>query len=51
MLNFLSLRLTTLQKLTIVKPFEIETSANYMIEAWYYNSSTAKLVPTVVKFS
>ena len=31
--------------------FNIEASAHYMIEAWYYNSSTAKLVPTVVKFS
>lgn len=30
--------------------FSIETSANYMIEAWHYNSSTAKLVPAVVKY-
>lgn len=30
--------------------FSIETSANYVIEAWHYNSSTAKLVPAAVKF-
>ena len=30
--------------------FNIETSANYMIEAWYYNTSTKKLVPTAVKY-
>ena len=30
--------------------FDIETAANYMIEAWYYNTSTAKLVPTAVKY-
>lgn len=25
-------------------------SANYMVEAWYYNSDTKKLIPTAVKF-
>lgn len=30
--------------------FNIETSANYMIEAWHYDSSNKKLVPTVVKY-
>lgn len=30
--------------------FNIEASANYMIEAWIYNSGTQKLVPTAVKF-
>lgn len=31
--------------------FDITESAHYMIEAWSYNSSTKKLVPTAVKFS
>lgn len=31
--------------------FKIETSAHYMIEAWYYNSSTQKLIPTAVKYA
>lgn len=30
--------------------FNIEASAHYMIEAWHYNSSIAKLVPAVVKY-
>lgn len=30
--------------------FSIVSSEAYMIEAWYYNSSTAKLVPTAVKY-
>ncbi|MEE3440587.1 hypothetical protein [Ruminococcus sp.] len=30
--------------------FNIEASANYMIEAWTYNSGTQKLVPAAVKF-
>ena len=30
--------------------FNIETSAHYMIEAWTYNSSANKLIPTAVKF-
>ena len=30
--------------------FNIEASAYYMIEAWNYNSTAAKLVPTAVKF-
>lgn len=30
--------------------FNIEASANYMIEAWIYNSSVEKLIPTAVKF-
>ena len=30
--------------------FNIEASANYMIEAWTYNSSANKLIPTAVKF-
>ena len=28
----------------------IEVSANYMVEAWSYNSCTKKLIPTAVKF-
>lgn len=31
--------------------FNIEASANYMIEAWSYNSSSNKLIPTVVKYA
>lgn len=31
--------------------FDITESANYMIEAWYYNSSTQKLIPTAVKYA
>ena len=31
--------------------FNIEASATYMVEAWYYNSSGNKLVPAVVKYS
>lgn len=30
--------------------FNIEASANYMIEAWIYNSSIEKLIPTAVKY-
>ena len=30
--------------------FNIETLANYMIEAWYYNNSSNKLIPTAVKY-
>lgn len=30
--------------------FNIEASANYMIEAWSYNSSAKKLIPAAVKF-
>ena len=30
--------------------FNIEASAKYMVEAWYYNSSDKKLVPAVVKY-
>lgn len=30
--------------------FNIETAAHYMIEAWSYNSSNNKLVPTAVKY-
>ena len=30
--------------------FNIEASANYMVEAWIYNSDTKKLVPTAVKY-
>ena len=30
--------------------FNITASANYMIEAWTYNSVTNKLIPTAVKF-
>lgn len=30
--------------------FNIEASANYMIEAWSYNSSVEKLIPTAVKY-
>ena len=31
--------------------FNIEALANYMIEAWYYNSSIEKLIPTAVKYA
>ena len=31
--------------------FNIEALANYMIEAWYYNSSVEKLIPTAVKYA
>lgn len=30
--------------------FNIETLANYMIEAWSYNSVTNKLISTAVKY-
>lgn len=30
--------------------FNIETSAHYMVEAWSYNSTAKKFVPTAVKF-
>ena len=30
--------------------FDIEASAYYMIEAWIYNKSSNKLVPTAVKY-
>lgn len=30
--------------------FNIEASANYMIEAWSYNNSSKKLVPAAVKY-
>ena len=30
--------------------FDITESAHYMIEAWYYNTSTKKLVPTAVNY-
>lgn len=30
--------------------FNIEASTYYMIEAWSYNSSTEKLIPTAVKY-
>ena len=29
--------------------FNITLSENYMVEAWYYNSDTKKLIPTAVK--
>ena len=29
--------------------FNIEASANYMIEAWHYDSTNKKLIPTAVK--
>lgn len=31
--------------------FNITASANYMIEAWTYNSVTNKLIPTAVKYA
>lgn len=30
--------------------FSIEASATYMVEAWTYNSSANKLIPTAVKY-
>ena len=31
--------------------FTIEASAVYMVEAWYFNSSTQKLIPAAVKYA
>ena len=31
--------------------FNIEASANYMVEAWIFNSGTQKLIPTAVKYA
>ena len=44
----ISLGFLTNKKTTFT--FNIETLANYMVEAWFYNSGTNKLVPTAVKF-
>ena len=30
--------------------FSILSSEYYMVEAWYYNSSTGKLIPAAVKY-
>lgn len=30
--------------------FTIVSGANYMVEAWYYNSSSDKLVPAIVRY-
>ena len=30
--------------------FNMEASANYMVEAWYFNNSSKKLVPAAVKY-
>ena len=40
----------TISNKTTAFTFNIEASANYMIEAWIYNSSANKLIPTAVKF-
>ena len=42
--------LGSLSNKTTAFVFNISISEHYMIEAWYYNSSTAKLVPTAVKY-
>ena len=44
----ISLGFLTNKKTTFT--FNIETLANYMVEAWYYNSNANKLVPAVVKY-
>ena len=46
-----SISLGTPSNETTAFTFKIEASANYMIEAWYYNSSTQKLIPTAVKYA
>ena len=44
----ISLGFLTNKKTTFT--FNIETLANYMVEAWYYNSVTNKLISTAVKY-
>ena len=45
-----SISFGVLSNTTTAFTFNIEASANYMIEAWIYNSSVEKLIPTAVKF-
>ena len=43
--------LGTLINKTTAFTFNIEASAHYMIEAWIYNSTNKKLIPTAVKYA
>lgn len=45
-----SISFGVLSNTTTAFTFNIEASANYMIEAWIYNSSVKKLIPTAVKY-
>ena len=45
-----SISFGVLSNTTTAFTFNIEASANYMIEAWYYNSNTKKLIPAAVKY-
>ena len=45
-----SISFGVLSNTTTAFTFNIEASANYMIEAWIYNSSVEKLIPTAVKY-
>ncbi|WP_296028175.1 hypothetical protein [uncultured Treponema sp.] len=40
----------SLSNKTTAFTFNITASANYMIEAWSYNNSSKKLIPTAVKY-
>ena len=40
----------TLTNKTTAFTFTIVSGANYMVEAWYYNSSSYKLVPAIVRY-
>ena len=46
--NFLNS--TPMNKKTAFKFQSMPKSANYLVEAWYYNSDTKKLIPTAVKY-
>lgn len=45
-----SISFGVLSNITTAFTFNIEASANYMIEAWSYNNSSKKLVPAAVKY-
>lgn len=45
-----SISFGVLSNTTTAFTFNIEASANYMIEAWSYNNSSKKLVPAAVKY-
>lgn len=45
-----SISLGTLTNQTSVFVFSITSSSNYMVEAWYYDSSTEKLIPTAIRY-
>lgn len=46
-----NINLGNLGNKTTAFTFNIETLANYMIEAWIYNISVKKLIPTAVKYT